>query len=155
MFLPYLVGERFPVMDSNVKGCFVGLTPETDRKDMVRACLEGVAFSIRQGIESIKTPATSVSIIGGGGRVSAWCQILADVLHQTVYVYKNAEVLPSLAIASAVLLEQGKIKSYDEFTASLQRPENSVAYTPSKEAGDIYDRVYETYLKIYPAVKGL
>ena len=87
--------------------------------------------------------------------MSVWCQILADVLHQTVYVYKNAEVLPSLAIASAVLLEQGKIKSYDEFTASLQRPENSVAYTPSKEAGDIYDRVYETYLKIYPAVKGL
>lgn len=155
MFLPYLVGERFPVMDSNVKGCFVGLTPETDRKDMVRACLEGVAFSIRQGIESIKTPATSVSIIGGGGRVSAWCQILADVLHQTVYVYKNAEVLPSLAIASAVLLEQGKIKSYDEFTASLQKPENSVAYVPSKEAGEIYDGMYEKYRKLYPAVKDL
>lgn len=87
--------------------------------------------------------------------MSAWCQILADVLHQTVYVYKNAEVLPSLAIASAVLLEQGKIKSYDEFTASLQKPENSVAYVPSKEAGEIYDGMYEKYRKLYPAVKDL
>lgn len=155
MFLPYLVGERFPVMDNNVKGCFVGLTPETDRKDLVRACLEGVAFSIRQGIESIGTPASSVSVIGGGGRVSAWCQILADVLHQTVYVYKNAEVLPSLAIASAVLLDQGKIESYDDFTASLQKPENSVAYRPSEEAGEMYDRIYRRYLNIYPAVKEL
>ncbi|MBO4990962.1 MAG: sugar kinase [Firmicutes bacterium] len=155
MFLPYLVGERFPVMDNNVKGCFVGLTPETDRKDLVRACLEGVAFSIRQGIESIGTPASSVSVIGGGGRVKVWCQILADVLHQTVYVYKNAEVLPSLAIASAVLLDQGKIESYDDFTASLQKPENSVAYRPSEEAGEMYDRIYRRYLNIYPAVKEL
>jgi len=155
MFLPYLVGERFPVMDNNVRGCFVGLTPETGRRDMVRACLEGVAFSIRQGIESIGTPAASVSIIGGGGRVSAWCQILADVLRQTVYVYKNAEVLPSLAIASAVLLDQGRIESYGQFTASLQKPENSTAYRPSEEAAAVYDRAYGRYLKLYPAVKEL
>lgn len=153
MFLPYLAGERFPVMDSRIRGCFIGLNPETDRRDMVRACLEGVAFSIRQGIESIGTPASSVSIIGGGGRVNAWCQILADVLHQTVYVYKNAEVLPSLAIASAVLLDQRVIPSYDAFTKSLQKPENSIAYEPSEEKGKIYDQIYERYRKIYPAVK--
>lgn len=155
MFLPYLAGERFPVMDSAVRGCFVGLTPETDRKDMVRACLEGVAFSIRQGIESIGTPPTAVSIIGGGGRVGTWCQILADVLKQTVYVYKNAEVLPSLAIASAALLSQGCIESYAQFTDSLQSPENSVAYQPSPAACDSYDSLYKRYKKLYPAVKGI
>ncbi|KMW22990.1 hypothetical protein HMPREF9470_01077 [[Clostridium] citroniae WAL-19142] len=50
VFLPYLNGERFPVMDSLVKGSFLGITAATGQGDMIRSCLEGVAFSIRQGI---------------------------------------------------------------------------------------------------------
>ena len=45
--LPYLVGERFPVMNPNIRGAYVGLDPDTAKADMMRAALEGVAFSIR------------------------------------------------------------------------------------------------------------
>lgn len=153
MFLPYLAGERFPVMDAEIRGCFLGVSPETRREDMARACLEGVAFSIRQGIESIGVPPQKVSVIGGGGRVAVWCQILADVLNQTVDVYENAEILPSLAISAAALLGEGKLSGYDEFTDSLQSEDRRVAYRPVPEHAALYDEIYPRYLRIYPAVR--
>lgn len=152
LFLPYLSGERFPVMDAQIRGGYYGLSPETTKEDMSRSCLEGVAFSIRQGIESIGVPPKKISVIGGGGRVKVWCQILADVLGAPLYVYKNAEMLPSAAIASSVLLGMGKIKSYREFTDGLQKEENSIRFLPDPEAEEIYRKQYELYKKLYPAV---
>lgn len=161
MFLPYLAGERFPVMDAAVRGTYVGITPETNRGDMIRSCLEGVAFSIRQGIESLGTgsenvpdaSAGKISIIGGGARSASWCRIFADVLQQPVYVYRSAEVLPALAIAAAVLLEQGKLKSYAEFTSRLQGKEYCIAYQPDRTLAKLYDAQYRKYCTLYPAVK--
>jgi xylulokinase len=153
MFLPYLVGERFPVMDAGVRGTYVGITPETDRADLIRACLEGVAFSIRQGIESLGKEAQKISIIGGGARSGAWCQIFADVLQKPVYVYRNADVLPALAIASAVLLGEGKIHSYTDFTARLQTAEYCTTYQPNPANAECYDAQYRKYLTLYPTVK--
>jgi xylulokinase len=153
MFLPYIVGERFPVMDACVRGTFVGITPETDRADLIRACLEGVAFSIRQGIESLGKAPQKISIIGGGARSAAWCRIFADVLQKPVYVYRNADVLPALAIASAVLLGQGKIHSYSDFTDRLQTAEYCTIYQPDSGNAGCYDAQYKKYLSLYPTVK--
>jgi xylulokinase len=153
MFLPYLVGERFPVMDAGVRGTYVGITPETDRADLIRACLEGVAFSIRQGIESLGSEVQKISIIGGGARSGAWCRIFADVLQKPVYVYRNADVLPALAIASAVLLGQGKIQSYSDFTDRLQSAEYCTTYQPDRTHAEFYDAQYRRYLSLYPVVK--
>lgn len=121
--------------------------------DMIRSCLEGVAFSIRQGIECIGVPPKTISVIGGGGRVSVWNQILADILDQTVYVYKDGEMLPALALGAAVLLAEGRIRGYSGFTDSLQGRERSDAYEPDPERAAFYDGLYRRYLDIYPAVK--
>lgn len=153
LFLPYLCGERFPVMDSKIRGCFYGITPETDRKDMARSCLEGVAFSIRQGIEKIGIIPKKISVIGGGARAEIWCQIMSDVLNTPLYVYKNAEVLPALAIASAVMLNRKKITGYKEFTDGLQQEENCIRYYPNKSNAEIYESVYQKYLRLYPAIR--
>ena len=120
---------------------------------MIRSCLEGVAFSIRQGIECIGVPPKTISVIGGGGRVSVWNQILADILDQTVYVYKDGEMLPALALGAAVLLAEGRIRGYSGFTDSLQGRERSDAYEPDPERAVFYDGLYRRYLDIYPAVK--
>ncbi|MCC8127134.1 MAG: sugar kinase [Clostridiales bacterium] len=153
MFLPYLVGERFPVMDAQARGTYVGITPETGRADLIRACLEGVAFSIRQGIRGLGREAEKISIIGGGARSQAWSQIFADVLQKPVWVYRNADVLPALAIASSVLLDQGKITAYSEFTDQLQDTGYCSIYQPDADSAAIYDAQYEKYLRLYPAVK--
>ena len=155
LFLPYLVGERFPVVDANVKGCYVGLTPKTSKEDMVRACLEGVAYSIKQGITSIGELPVSVSVIGGGARVSSWCQIISDVLGIEVHAYLQSDTLPALAIASAVLLKEGLITNYEEFTKSLQQQEGCRIYQPNEQNHSVYTRNYRNFLNVYPAIKDL
>lgn len=155
LFLPYIAGERFPVLDSCTRGCFYGITPETKPEDMIRSALEGVAFSIRQGIEGIGVSPRKVSVIGGGARERLWNQILADVLKTPLSVFRNAEMLPALALSSAVLLGEGKISDYTAFTDRLQRPEFCDIYQPNPKNGEVYDRIYVRYRKLYPAVKGI
>ena len=57
-------------MNPNIRGAYVGLDPDTTKADMMRAALEGVAFSIRQGMESFDAKPTEISLIGGGARKS-------------------------------------------------------------------------------------
>lgn len=155
MFLPYLAGERFPVMDTAIKGGFVGITPETGRQDLARSALEGVAFSIRQGLESIGRTPRRISLIGGGAQVKVWCQILADILDHSICVFGGSEYLPSAAVAGAVLLAQGRIPDYASYVNSLFDSGKSVCYMP--DAGNIqhYQELYRRYLKVYPALKSI
>lgn len=155
MFLPYLVGERFPVMDGNTKGCFIGATPETSKADFVSACLEGVGFSIRQGIEAIGLPIKRMTLIGGGAKVSSWCQIFADMMNVQIEVYKQSEYMPSISIASSVLLEQNAVQSYESFHTLICNKQDIDTFLPNKENVLEYNSIYEKYKSIYPSVKNI
>lgn len=155
MFLPYLAGERFPVVDTGIRGGYYGISPETTKQDMARSCLEGVAFSIRQGIESIGRRPMKISMIGGGAQVRVWCQIFADVLNHEILVYKNAEFLPAVAIAAAALVGGGRIPDYHAFTDSLQKSDNCICYKPKAKSAELYDSIYSRYLSLYPAFKSI
>ncbi len=152
MFLPYIVGERFPVMDAEIKGCYIGITPESTKQDMARACLEGVAYSIRQGIESIGRKPNKISIIGGGARCKEWCQILADMLNHEVVVYNNSEYLPSVAIAAAVMIDCKILSNYQSFTNSLLSSEECIIYQPNVSSTNYYNASYSKYCSVYPAI---
>src|SRR5439155_25403856 len=83
VWLPYLQGERTPVLDPFARGALVGLTARHDRPHLVRAVLEGVAFSLRDGFEIVREQGVTlreVRATGGGARSSLWRQIQADVL---------------------------------------------------------------------------
>lgn len=153
LFLPYLTGERFPVMDPDIKGAYYGITPDTSASDLTRACLEGVAFSVRQGLELINCEVKNISLIGGGVRMAVWCQILADVLGKDVKVYKNSDILPAKALASAVLLAKGEISDYGDFVKSLQDKDACITYTASENTHQIYNEVYKKFVNLYPHLK--
>lgn len=155
LFLPYLVGERFPVLDPNARGCYIGLTPRTSAANLARAALEGVAFSIRQGLERLDVAPQRVSLIGGGGREDMWCQILADVLGREIAVFRDGSLLPAMAVASAALLGLGKITCYEKFTASLSGAKNCVPYAPRPDCGEIYGPLYEKFRRLHPALQTL
>lgn len=53
-FLPYLMGERSPINDTDASGLFIGLRADTKRENMYLATLEGVAFEIRDNMEVAK-----------------------------------------------------------------------------------------------------
>jgi xylulokinase len=157
LFLPYLSGERFPVMDPKIRGACIGINHETTRSHMARACLEGVAFSIRQGLETIgREGAEKISLAGGGARTPAWRQILADVLRSPItQIEGDSGYLPSIVLSGSVFIDMGLAASHEEFAASLRDHRKTLVYNPSARAAAHLDTQYRRYLKIYPAVKDL
>lgn len=155
LFLPYLAGERFPVMDADAAGCFVDVRSDTDKADMARAALEGVAYSIRQGLEAIGKSPRKLSLVGGGAKSLVWCQILADMLRMSITVFTDAEFLPSMAIAASVLIDQGYVRDYNDFVSDLQKRKDTVRFDPVEKASLLYDRHYARFCSIYRAVKSL
>ena len=83
-FLPYLMGERSPINDTNARGTFTGITMDTTRADLTQAVLEGVAFCIRDCLEVARSQGICIErskICGGGARSRLWKRILANVLN--------------------------------------------------------------------------
>ncbi|HRA66435.1 MAG TPA: xylulokinase, partial [Caldilinea sp.] len=83
IFLPYLMGERSPWWNPHARGAFVGLSMQHSKPQMARAVFEGVAFGLRQILDSLREHAPDIDalrLIGGGGKSQLWPQILADVL---------------------------------------------------------------------------
>ena len=80
-FLPYLLGERAPIWDTNVRGTFVGLARHHRPEHLMRACLEGVAFNLYgtfQALSEMAGPIEAIDAIGGGARSDVWLRIMAD-----------------------------------------------------------------------------
>jgi xylulokinase len=156
LFLPYLSGERFPVMDAKIRGAYIGLTNETTKADMARACLEGVAFSIRQGLEAISSEKPKkVSLVGGGAKTLLWRQILADALQCPITVPEDrSEYLPSIALAAAVFIDQGLAETYDSFIASLGTGEG-ITYQPAQASAALMSKNYERYRNIYTRIRDI
>lgn len=152
-FLPYVAGERFPIMDSSVRGSFLGLSQETTAADMAQSVLEGVAFSIRQGLELFDHPASKITLIGGGARERRWCQILSNVMGQKIFVYKDPDLLPALAIASAVFVAEGVIPDYKSFIETLESQGHCDTVEPDLEVSEKYHGIYQKYKNIYPLVR--
>ena len=78
LFLPYLSGERTPHNDARAAGVFHGLRHDTDRAELGRAVLEGVAFALADGQQALADSGTAigeVSVIGGGARSALWGRI--------------------------------------------------------------------------------
>lgn len=155
LFLPYILGERFPVADGNVRGCFIGAGVETSKDDFVRSALEGVAFSIKQGLLALGISPKKVSIIGGGSREEGWNQIFADVLGVDILVFENAEFLPSMALCSAVMLENQVISGYAQFSSEFETTAGGKIYPANKDVSERYQTAFERFLKVYNSVKPL
>ena len=86
LFLPHLTGERTPWLDPAMRGAWVGLAVAHDRRAMMRASLEGVAFAVRAAMEALSAPEPSspVRLAGGGSTDPAWRQLIANVLGRTL-----------------------------------------------------------------------
>ena len=54
LFLPYLMGERSPLMDNNARGAFIGLTAMHTRRDLLRALMEGVIYALCQNLNTMR-----------------------------------------------------------------------------------------------------
>jgi xylulokinase len=153
--LPYLVGERFPVSDSEIRGCFLGLNPSTSLADMSLGALEGVAYSLKQGLEKLAITPKRLSLIGGGAIDPVWDQIFANVFETEVTVFKESEYLPAMALASSVLLHEGFISCYREFITTILARKGRKVFLPEQERLAAYRRKFSRFKELYPAIRPL
>ena len=154
-FLPYLMGERSPINDTNARGTFLGMTMDTARSDLTQAVLEGVAFAIRDSVEvarSLGLEIRSSKLCGGGARSPLWRRILANVLDITLES-PASEQGPGMGGAMLAMVAAGAypdVKTVCEqlvSVASVTEPEPALA--------EKYEGRYRQFRRIYPACKDL
>jgi xylulokinase len=153
LWAPYLMGERTPHLDSDVRGALIGLAASHGRGHIIRAILEGVAFSLKDSLTifaEIGVPVNDIRLGGGGARSPLWRQIQADAYAQPVSLLAAEE---GCAYGSAVLagVGTGLWPSVDEACAEIVRIASVV--NPIKQSSDKLQQQYKIYRAIYPALK--
>ena len=154
-FLPYLMGERSPINDTNARGTFIGMSLETTRADMVQAVLEGVAFAIRDSFEvarSIGVEIPVTKICGGGSKSPLWRKIFANVLGIPLQIVKT-EQGPGYGGALLAMTGCGCYESVQACADALVEVTDTVL--PDPELTARYEKAYQKFKMIYPACKEL
>lgn len=152
LFLPHLSGERSPHLDPDTRGAWVNLSLAHVQADLIRAVLEGVAFSLLSALEIISqmAPVHQLLATGGGARSTIWLQILADVL-QTELVAPTAE--EGAAYGAAILAMVG-VSAYPDIKAALKvLTQDSNVVQPHDTP--VYKAAFKRYQLLYEALKAV
>lgn len=155
LWAPYLMGERTPHLDPQARAALVGLAASHGRGHVVRAILEGVAFSLRDSFSifaEMKVPVSQIRLGGGGARSWLWRQIQADVYGHPVQVLEAEE---GAAYGAALLagVGAGTWASVDEACEQSVRVAREIA--PHKANIPIMNQQYEAYQRLYPALRSM
>ena len=154
-FLPYLMGERSPINDTNARGTFTGMSMDTTRADLTQAVLEGVAFAIRDSVEvarSLGIEIKSSKICGGGAKSALWKKIIANVLNVQLQCVAS-EQGPGLGGAMLAMVACGAYATVADACKALVSVASTVE--PETELVERYEKRYQQFRKIYPACKDL
>jgi xylulokinase len=149
VFLPYLTGERTPHADPDARGVFFGLTARHTLGHMTRALMEGVLFSLREALDTMREvgihPA-EIRLTGGGSGSDLWRRLQADVYGKTV---RRLAVDEGAAYGAALLghVAGGTFRDVGEAVTvvrTLPEPDE-----PDPAAAASYDSLYAVYTGLY------
>jgi len=143
-FVPYLAGERSPYWSDSIRGGFHGLQLAHTRAHLVRAVMEGVAYSLRHLLNiysELEVPIKEIALAGGGATTEGWPQIIADVCQRDVLIYAEEETVTRVLFALCqTSLEQAAFEH-----AVLQTFEKPRIIRHREKLADIYAERYEQY----------
>lgn len=153
LWTPYLMGERTPHIDPNARATLTGLSAKHTKAHIVRAILEGVAFSLRDSLEIYKSlgiPLDSIRLGGGGAKSELWRQIQADIFRQTVEIIEAEE---GAAYGAALLagVGAGYWTTVDEACGSTIKIKQIIE--PNFKDSELLNDQYKSYREIYTAFR--
>ena len=154
-FLPYLMGERSPINDTNARGTFIGMTMDTTREQLTQAVLEGVAFAIRDSFEVAKSLGIDIqrsNLCGGGSKSALWQEIMANVLGIPMDLLVT-EQGPGYGGAMLAMVADGVFSNVREACDALIQVRTTIE--PNAELTARYEERYQKFRKIYPACREL
>lgn len=153
LYLPYLMGERTPHLDPDARGIFFGLSAIHTRRDLLRAVMEGVTFSLKDCLSVFGEMGQEVSDMtacGGGGASPFWRQMLADIFGCAIATNESREG-PALGVALLAGVGAGIYASVPEACDAVIR--RAGVQQPDEAAVKAYARIYPLYRQLYPALK--
>jgi xylulokinase len=154
-FLPYLMGERSPINDTDARGTFTGIRMDTKRKDLVQAVLEGVAFAIRDNLEIAKALGIEIkssSLCGGGAKSPLWQKIFANILNMPITI-PQTEQGPGYGGAMLAMVGTGAFDNVKSCADAFIKIKETIY--PDSEIATRYEEQYLKFKKIYPTMKNL
>ena len=154
IYLPYLMGERSPVLDANARGVFFGLSARHTKSHMTRAVLEGITLSQRHNLEVLHEMGiepNTLTACGGGAQSPFWRQLLADCLKCRIITTTSKEG-PALGAAILAGVAAGIFSSVEEACAKLVKVSDKKSDTNCAYA-EKYDEIYKLYSFLYPTMR--
>src|SRR5262245_44136907 len=151
LWAPYLMGERTPHVDPDARAALVGLAASHHRGHIIRAVLEGVAFSLRETLTifaELNVPVSSIRVGGGGARSALWRQIQADVYGRAV---ETVVVDEGAAFGAAMLAGIGAGIWRDIDDASDRLIRTAIAASPEPDTVCVMNERYAAFRRLYPA----
>lgn len=155
LYLPYLMGERTPHLDPAARGVFFGLSAMHEKRDLLRAVMEGVSYSLMDCLSvfgEMGLSVDSMAACGGGGSSPFWRQMLADIYGCGITTATSREG-PALGVALLAGVGAGLYAGVPEACAAV------VTYgdvqPPDTQNHARYAAVYALYRDLYPALKPL
>jgi gluconokinase len=148
VFLPYLVGERAPHWNPNLRGVFFGLTLAHERRHLIRAVLEGVVFQLHlvaQALEEVAGRPAEVRATGGFARSPLWVQIMADVFERDI-------LLPDVAETScwgAAVLGMHAVGMLESLEDAVDEVSITSRVTPRRDEVAVYRRLTPLFARLY------
>lgn len=152
-FLPYLMGERSPINDTDARGTFTGIRMDTKRSDMVQSVLEGVAFAMRDSFEVAKSLGIEINysgLCGGGAKSPLWQKIFANVLNIKIGIPQTEEG-PGYGGAILAMVGDGEYATVKDCCDKFVKINKIIE--PDAEIAARYEEKYRKFRKIYPAMK--
>lgn len=155
LFLPYMAGERSPIWNPDAKGVFYGLSFDKTKGHMVRAALEGVAYSLQHNLltaEEIGVTANELTAMGGAANSILWTQIKADVTGRTIQI-PASDTATTLGAAILAGVGTGVYGSYEE--AVRRTIHVTRVQKPDLQRHEIYKKRMEAYLRLSETLAGV
>ncbi|MBQ9981317.1 MAG: xylulokinase [Oscillospiraceae bacterium] len=153
LYLPYLMGERTPHLDPDIRGTFFGISAMHTRAHFIRAVMEGVAYSLRDCKNIISEMGTEISDMmacGGGGTSPLWRSMLADLYDCPVKTVSCKEG-PALGVAILAFVGTGVYDTVEQACDAMIKTDK--VQEPDADASAQYEKYYQLYRKIYYSIK--
>jgi xylulokinase len=153
-FLPYLAGERHPHTDPNARGVFLGIHMGHKKEHMIRAVLEGVAYSFRDCLDVIKELGTDIREIratGGGAQSKLWLNIMVNVNGEPIVTMEADQGGAAFGAAILGSIGAGFFGSLKEACTSLVKTRAPLG--PDTREKNLYSRYFEFFRSLYPLLK--
>lgn len=155
LFTPYIVGERTPYPDANIRGSFIGMDAGHKLPHFARAVLEGITFSLRESIDILRASGKTIDTvisIGGGAKNDNWLQMQADIFNAEI-VRLESEQGPAMGAAMLAAYGCGWFPSLQDCASAFLRPAKK--YEPNPDTVVKYNTLFASYQRIYGATREL